>query len=57
VGQGEELLVKKAMVNFLQQQSTVSNVFNVVTLQMGADVMVAVKAKMVPASSDQALID
>ncbi|MDX2349422.1 MAG: cation diffusion facilitator family transporter [Porticoccus sp.] len=57
VGQGVEPLVKKAMVNFLQQQSTVSNVFNVVTLQMGADVMVAVKAEMTPASSDRALID
>jgi divalent metal cation (Fe/Co/Zn/Cd) transporter len=57
VGQGVEPLVKKAMVNFLQQQSTVSIVFNVVTLQMGADVMVAIKAEMVPASSDRALID
>lgn len=32
VGQGVEPFVKKAMVNFLQQQSTVSNVFNIVTL-------------------------
>jgi len=57
VGQGVEPLVKDAMVNFLQQQSTVSTVFNIVTLQMGSDVMVAVKAKMVPVSSDRALID
>ncbi len=49
--------MKKAMVNFLQQQSTVSNVFNVVTLQVGAGVMVAVREKMTPASSDRALID
>lgn len=57
VGQGVEPLVKKAMVNFLQQQSTVSKVFNVVTLQMGADVMVAVKAKMISVGSDAALIE
>ncbi len=56
-GQGVKPQVKKAMVNFLQQQSTVSKVFNVVTLQMGADVMVAVKAEVHPVGSGTVLIE
>ena len=34
-----------------------SEVFNILTLQMGVDVMAVVKAKMVPAASDKVLIE
>jgi divalent metal cation (Fe/Co/Zn/Cd) transporter len=57
VGQGVEPMEKKSMVNFLQAQPGVSKVFNLLTLQMGTDVMVAVKAKMVSVGSDRALIE
>ena len=57
VGQGVEPQEKKKMASFLQAQPGVSQVFNILTLQMGADVMVAVKAKMISVASDKALIE
>lgn len=57
VGQGVDPLVKQDMLRFLDEQPEIEKVFNVVTLHMGKDVMVAVKAKMVPMASDTALID
>lgn len=57
VGQGVEPLVKQAMEDFLRQQPQVDVVYNLVTLQMGDDVMVAVKARMVPQGTDIALIE
>jgi len=46
VGQGVEADVKRDMVQFLESQPTVAKVMNVLTLHMGADVLVAVKAQM-----------
>ena len=46
VGQGVEPEVKVSMESFLQQRPEIDRLFNLVTLQMGNDVMVAVKAKM-----------
>ncbi len=46
VGQGVEPRVRKAMVAFLQEQPMIEHVLEILTLHMGADVMVAVKAKM-----------
>ncbi len=57
VGQGVEKQVRKAMLDFLGQQPKVDQVLNMVTLQMGQDVMVAVKAKMCPAESGRVLVD
>jgi len=57
VGQGVEPLVKQAMEDFLRQQPQVDVVYNLVTLQMGDDVMVAVKARMAPQGTDIALIE
>lgn len=57
VGQGVEAPVKEQMLDFLRQHPDVSVVFNLVTLQMGEDVMVAVKAKMEPQDTDIALIE
>ncbi|MEZ5528393.1 MAG: cation diffusion facilitator family transporter [Porticoccaceae bacterium] len=57
VGQGVEAPVKEQMLIFLRQHPDVSVVFNLVTLQMGEDVMVAVKAKMEPQDTDIGLIE
>jgi cation diffusion facilitator family transporter len=51
IGQGVEPRLRDEMQAFLQAQEEVGQVFNIVTLQMGADVMVAVKAEMVAAAS------
>lgn len=57
VGQGVEDGVREEMIGFIAAQPGVEKVLNVVTLQMGADVMVAVKAKMTATGSDVALIE
>ncbi len=49
VGQGVEERERDAMHSFLEEQQEIEKVFNIVTLQMGHDVMVAVKAQMVSA--------
>ena len=46
VGQGVEAHTRVEMIAFLESEPTVDKVFNVLTLQLGGDVMVAVKAKM-----------
>lgn len=46
IGQGVEKHIKRTMLSFLEQQADVEKVFNLLTLQLGDDVMVAVKAKM-----------
>lgn len=57
IGQGVDPLRKQEMLDFLQKQPAIQKVFNVLTLQMGADVMVAIKAKMQDRGSALALID
>ena len=57
VGQGVEKEVHQDMVGFLQSQAPVDEVLNVVTLQMGADVMVAVKARMKTMGSEVKLVE
>ncbi len=46
IGQGVEPSLKKEMVASLEQEEKVEQVLNLLTLQLGNDVMVAVKAKM-----------
>lgn len=46
VGQGVEPHVREAMVKFLEAQAPVDKVLSMLTLHMGADVMVAVKARL-----------
>ena len=48
VGQGVEPRVRAAMLEFLGAQPAVEHVIDLLTLHMGSDVMVAVKAKMRP---------
>jgi cation diffusion facilitator family transporter len=56
VGQGVESGLRTEMMAFLQAQPQVDKVFRLITLHMGADVMVAVKARMKAQGSEAALV-
>ena len=57
VGQGVEAPVRREMIAFLEAQPPVLRVIDLLTLHMGADVMVAVKAEMHEAGTTRALVD
>ena len=57
IGQGMEPRRRDELMGFLRSRSEIAEVLNLITLQMGPDVMVAVKARMQPATSDQGLIE
>jgi cation diffusion facilitator family transporter len=57
IGQGVEPRRRDALLTFLESRPEVADVLNLITLQMGPDVMVAVKARMMPAASDRELIN
>jgi len=57
IGQGVEQHVHEQMERFFLEQAEVDHLYNLLTLQMGPDAMVAVKAKMQPMGSDTELID
>jgi cation diffusion facilitator family transporter len=57
IGQGVEPRRRAELLSFLNNRPEVAEVLNLITLQMGPDVMVAVKARMMPAASDRHLID
>jgi cation diffusion facilitator family transporter len=57
IGQGVEAPVRAAMLEFLSRQPAIERVIELLTLHMGGDVMVAVKAKMRPQGSLEALVD
>lgn len=56
IGQSIEPEQRVQMLEFLQQREEIDQVFNLLTLQLGNDVMVAVKAKMADMPSAEALI-
>ncbi len=56
VGQGVDPEIKHQMLTLLRARPEVENVLNLLTLQLGDDVMVAVKAKMTTTGSEQQLI-
>ena len=56
VGQGVEPQVREAMMAFLRAQPAVDEVLNLLTLHLGADVMVAIKARMRPQGGEEALV-
>lgn len=56
VGQGVDPAIKQQMVALLQQQPEIDTVFNLLTLQMGDDVMVAIKARMTTTGSSQQMV-
>jgi divalent metal cation (Fe/Co/Zn/Cd) transporter len=57
IGQGVEAPVRADMIGFLRAQPAVEDVLELLTLHMGSDVMVAVKAKMRPQGDLSALVD
>lgn len=56
VGQGVDPALKQKMITLLNERHEVETVLNILTMQLGDDVMVAVKARMRPAGSEQQLI-
>lgn len=57
IGQGVEPKRRAEMVAFLEARPEIDQVYNVLTLQMGTDVMVAIKAKMAQAPTARAMIE
>lgn len=57
IGQGVEPRYRAELLGFLNGRAEVAEVLNLITLQMGPDVMVAVKARMAPAPGDRQLIE
>jgi cation diffusion facilitator family transporter len=57
VGQGVEPEVRREMMAFLQGEPSIERVLELLTLHMGGDVMVAVKAKMREHASTAALVE
>ncbi|WP_114238196.1 cation diffusion facilitator family transporter [Dyella sp. C9] len=56
IGQGVEPRRREEIIDFINARPEVDVVLNLITLQMGPDVMVAVKARMAPAPDQAALI-
>jgi cation diffusion facilitator family transporter len=56
IGQGVEPRRRDELLRFLQARAEIAEVLNLITVQMGPDVMVAVKARMQPGASNHALI-
>jgi len=56
IGQSVEPEQRIQMLECLQKQDEINQVFNLLTLQLGKDVMVAVKAKMVKMDSAESLV-
>jgi len=47
IGQGVDGATHRAITAFLLEQEEIRKIFNLITLQLGHDVMVAVKAEMI----------
>lgn len=56
IGQSIEPQQRAQMLEFLQQRAEIDQVFSLLTLQLGNDIMVAVKAKMADVPSAEALV-
>lgn len=57
IGQGVEPNRRIEMMAFLDAREEIEMVLNLLTVQLGPDVMLAVKAKMAPMSSAQAMVE
>lgn len=57
IGQGMEPSRRDELMHFLKSRPEVADVLNLITLQMGPDVMVAVKARMQPTTDSAGLIE
>lgn len=56
IGQSVEPEQRAQMLEFLQNREEIDQIFNLLTLQLGKDVMVAIKAKMAAMDSAEALV-
>jgi cation diffusion facilitator family transporter len=56
IGQSSDVTVRQKMKAFLEARPEVELVFNLITIQLGDRIMVAVKAKMVPTESAEQMI-
>jgi cation diffusion facilitator family transporter len=56
IGQGVEIDTQEQMKVFLSNRPEINHLFNILTMQMGPDAMVAIKAKMEPTGSESELI-
>jgi len=57
IGQGVEIHVSDNMRRFLLERPEVEKIYNILTLQMGPDAMIAVKARMRPTGSEEELLN
>lgn len=57
IGQSVEKHIREEMLGFFKAEAAVDQVFNLLSLQLGADVMVAVKAKMAAYQSPREMLD
>jgi len=57
IGQSADPQALQKMKEFLTEQPEVEKLYNLLTLHLGPDLMVAVKARMRPQASDQALVN
>ena len=56
IGQGVEPRTRTKMLTFLEERAEIEKVFNLLTLQMGNDVVVAIKAEMTDQESAEEMI-
>jgi cation diffusion facilitator family transporter len=56
IGQGVELHVHEAMKTYLQERPEVDHLYNLLTLQMGPDAMIAIKVRMIKTGSESGMI-
>ena len=57
IGQGVEKHISEKMRKFLQDRPEVEQLYNLLTMQMGHEAMVAVKVKMRSTGSEQGLLE
>jgi cation diffusion facilitator family transporter len=57
IGQGVDPATKQAITSFLLEQVEIKRVLNLITLQLGSDVMVAVKAEMQDFQNQREMIE
>ncbi len=57
IGQSAEPETRSAILQFLNDRPEIAHVFNIITLQLGSDVMVAIKAEMSPDLSTRGVVD
>lgn len=57
IGQSTDQFTRDEIIQYLDSREEVEDVLNILTLQLGAQIMVAVKAKMTPALNNNELIN